>query len=189
MNIILLSGGSGKRLWPLSNDTMSKQFLRLLRNDKGEKESMVQRVFRQIKETGIEANIVIATGKSQVESIKSQLGENTDVVIEPERRNTFPAILLASAYLKYKKNIDENETVNAGTGKELTIKELTELVAKLIGYTGEIKWDTTRPNGTPRKLLDVSKATSLGWTYSTELEDGIKLAYEDFLNNPIRAER
>ena len=111
MNIILLSGGSGKRLWPLSNDTMSKQFLRLLRNDSGEKESMVQRVFRQIKEAGIEANIVIATGKSQVESIKSQLGENTDVVIEPERRNTFPAILLASAYLKYKKNASNDDTV------------------------------------------------------------------------------
>ena len=57
------------------------------------------------------------------------------------------------------------------------------------GYEGEIKWDTTRPNGTPRKLLDVSKATALGWTYKTELEDGIRLAYEDFLNNPIRAER
>lgn len=111
MNIILLSGGSGKRLWPLSNDTMSKQFLRLLRDENGNKESMVQRVFRQIKETGINANIVIATGKSQVESIKSQLGENTDVVIEPERRNTFPAILLASAYLKYKKNVSDDDTV------------------------------------------------------------------------------
>lgn len=111
MNIILLSGGSGKRLWPLSNDTMSKQFLRLLRNDSGEKESMVQRVFRQIKETGINANIVIATGKSQVESIKSQLGETADIVIEPERRNTFPAILLASAYLKYKKNVSNDDTV------------------------------------------------------------------------------
>lgn len=82
-----------------------------------------------------------------------------------------------------------NETVNAGTGKELTIKELTELVAKVVGYTGEIKWDTSRPNGTPRKLLDVSKATSLGWTYSTELEDGIRLSYADFLSNPMRAER
>lgn len=111
MNIILLSGGSGKRLWPLSNDTMSKQFLRLLRNESGEKESMVQRVFRQIKQTNIDANIVIATGKSQVESIKSQLGENVDIVVEPERRNTFPAILLASAYLKYKKNVSNDDTV------------------------------------------------------------------------------
>ena len=82
-----------------------------------------------------------------------------------------------------------NETVNAGTGKELTIKALTELVAKVVGYRGRIDWDTTRPNGTPRKLLDVSKATALGWTYTTELEDGIRLAYDDFLHNPMRAER
>ena len=82
-----------------------------------------------------------------------------------------------------------NETVNAGTGKELTIKELTELVAKVVGYTGKIEWDTTKPNGTPRKLLDVSKAKKLGWTYKTELVDGIRLAYEDFLHNPMRAER
>lgn len=84
---------------------------------------------------------------------------------------------------------DYMATVNAGTGKELTIKALTELVAKVVGYKGRIEWDTTRPNGTPRKLLDVSKATALGWTYKTELEDGIRLAYEDFLNNPMRAER
>lgn len=82
-----------------------------------------------------------------------------------------------------------NETVNAGTGKELSIKELTELVAKVVGYEGRIEWDRTRPNGTPRKLLDVSKATQLGWTYKTELEEGIRLAYQDFLTNPIRAER
>ena len=75
-----------------------------------------------------------------------------------------------------------NETVNAGTGKELTIKELTELVAHVVGFTGTIAWDTSRPNGTPRKLLDVSKATALGWTYKTELEDGIRLAYDDFLS-------
>ena len=86
-------------------------------------------------------------------------------------------------------NYSGDETVNAGTGKELTIKELTELVAKVVGYTGNIEWDTTKPNGTPRKLLDVSKATALGWTYKIELEDGIRLAYEDFLNNPMRAER
>ena len=82
-----------------------------------------------------------------------------------------------------------NETVNAGTGKELTIKELTELVADVIGYQGEIRWDTSKPNGTPRKLLDVSKSAALGWTYQTELRDGIRLSYEDFLNNPMRAER
>ena len=86
-------------------------------------------------------------------------------------------------------NYSGNETVNAGSGKELTIKELTELVAKVVGYTGRVEWDHTRPNGTPRKLLDVSKAKQLGWTYKTELEDGIRLAYEDFLQNPVRAER
>lgn len=86
-------------------------------------------------------------------------------------------------------NYSSDETVNAGTGKEITIKGLTELVAKVVGYTGKIKWDTSKPNGTPRKLLDVSKAASLGWRYRTELEDGIRLTYEDFLNNPMRAER
>ncbi len=82
-----------------------------------------------------------------------------------------------------------NETVNAGTGKELTIKELTELVAEVIGYMGEIRWDPTKPNGTPRKLLDVSKTAAMGWHYKTELKDGIRLSYEDFLKNPMRAER
>lgn len=86
-------------------------------------------------------------------------------------------------------NYSGNETVNAGTGKEVTIKELTGMVAQVVGYKGEILWDTTKPNGTPRKLLDVSKAAALGWRYKTELEDGIRLAYEDFLNNPMRAER
>ena len=82
-----------------------------------------------------------------------------------------------------------DETVNAGTGKELSIRSLAEMVARVVGYRGEIRWDTTKPNGTPRKLLDVAKATALGWRYKTELEDGIRLAYEDFLHNPIRAER
>lgn len=81
------------------------------------------------------------------------------------------------------------ETVNAGTGKELTIKALTELVAKVVGYEGEILWDPSKPNGTPRKLLNVSKAKKLGWEYKTELEDGIRLSYEDFLRNPMRAGR
>ena len=86
-------------------------------------------------------------------------------------------------------NYSGNETVNAGTGKEVTIKELAETVAQIIGYKGAIRWDGSRPNGTPRKLLDVSKAKALGWTYRTELKDGIALAYADFLSNPVRAER
>jgi GDP-L-fucose synthase len=86
-------------------------------------------------------------------------------------------------------NYSGNETVNAGSGKELSIKELTGLVAKVVGYEGEILWDTTKPNGTPRKLLDVSKSAALGWRYKTELEEGLRLAYADFLSNPMRAER
>ena len=86
-------------------------------------------------------------------------------------------------------NYSGNETVNAGTGKEISIKELTDLVARVVGYQGKISWDTSRPNGTPRKLLDVSKAAALGWTYKTELEDGIRMSYEDFLHNPMRVER
>ncbi len=86
-------------------------------------------------------------------------------------------------------NYSGNETVNAGTGKELSIKELTELVAGVVEYKGAIEWDKDMPNGTPRKLLDVSKATALGWAYKTELLDGIRLTYADFLSNPMRAER
>jgi GDP-L-fucose synthase len=74
-----------------------------------------------------------------------------------------------------------DEPVNAGTGKDLSIKELAETVARVVGFTGEIRWDTSKPNGTPRKLLDVSKSAALGWRYHTELEDGIRVAYQDFL--------
>lgn len=83
-------------------------------------------------------------------------------------------------------NYSGDETVNAGTGKELSIRELAEIVASVVDYTGEILWDTTKPNGTPRKLLDVSKAKKLGWRYNTELEDGIRLAYQDFLAHALR---
>ena len=82
-----------------------------------------------------------------------------------------------------------DETVNAGSGKEVSIRELAEMVARVVGYSGEILWDTSKPNGTPRKLLDVSKAAALGWRYKTEIEDGIRLAYRDYIENPMRAER
>ncbi len=81
------------------------------------------------------------------------------------------------------------ETVNAGTGKEVSIRDLAGTVARVVGFGGRILWDNSRPNGTPRKLLDVSKAAGLGWRYRTELEDGIRLAYRDFLENPVRSER
>jgi len=86
-------------------------------------------------------------------------------------------------------NYSGQETVNAGTGKEISIRDLAYLVAKIVGFNGEIEWDSSRPNGTPRKLLDISKAEKLGWRYKTELEDGIRLAYQDFLGSNIRTER
>ncbi len=96
---------------------------------------------------------------------------------------------LADACVFLMNHYSGDETVNVGTGKELAIRELTEIVARVVGFQGEIKWDADKPDGTPRKLLDVTKLRDLGWTYKVELEEGIRLAYEDFLSNPIRAER
>ena len=96
---------------------------------------------------------------------------------------------LADACVFLMNTYSGNETVNLGTGKELTIAELAELVKKAVGYEGRITFDTSRPDGTPRKLLNVDKLTSLGWTYKTELEDGIAMAYDDFLHSEVRAER
>lgn len=96
---------------------------------------------------------------------------------------------LAEACVYLMNNYSGNETVNLGTGKEVTIKELAETVKEVVGYEGNLTFDTTKPDGTPRKLLDVSKLEGLGWKYHTELKDGIKLAYEDFLHSEIRAER
>lgn len=110
MNIILLSGGSGKRLWPLSNDVRSKQFIKLFKNN-DEYESMVQRVYRQITTVDLEAKITIATSKSQASAIKNQLGDNVGISIEPCRRDTFPAIALAAAYLHDELGVGEDEAV------------------------------------------------------------------------------
>lgn len=96
---------------------------------------------------------------------------------------------LADACVYLMNNYSGNETVNLGTGKELSIKELAETVKKVVGYEGTIEFDTTKPDGTPRKLLDVSKLEKLGWKYKTELYDGIRLAYDDFLHSEMRAER
>lgn len=80
-------------------------------------------------------------------------------------------------------NYSGDETVNAGTGKEVSIRDLTEIVAEAVGFEGKIEWDTSRPNGTPRKLLNVDKAKGLGWEYSIELKDGVRMAYADFLSH------
>ena len=91
---------------------------------------------------------------------------------------------LANACLFLMNNYNETGFINVGAGEEITIKKLAELVADVVGYSGEIIWDTSKPNGTPRKIMDVSKINNLGWKYKTDLKDGIKLAYEDFLNTP-----
>ena len=111
MNIILLSGGSGKRIWPLSNEIRSKQFLRLFKDENDNYESMVQRVYKQITTVDQNADVTIATSKSQVSSIRNHLNDKVSICIEPCRRDTFPAIALAAAYLKYERNIDDEECV------------------------------------------------------------------------------
>ena len=111
MNIVLLSGGSGKRLWPLSNDSRSKQFIKIFKTEGGEYESMVQRVYRQICSVDDSAEVTIATSKSQVSAIHNQLGANVGISVEPCRRDTFPAIALATAYLHDKRGVPEEEVV------------------------------------------------------------------------------
>ena len=111
MNVILLSGGSGQRLWPLSNDVRSKQFIKIFKKDNGEYESMVQRVYRQICEVDPDASVTIATSKTQASAIHNQLGDGVGISIEPCRRDTFPAIALASAYLHYKQGVALDEAV------------------------------------------------------------------------------
>ncbi|MED4000951.1 sugar phosphate nucleotidyltransferase [Priestia aryabhattai] len=111
MKLVLLSGGSGKRLWPLSNDTRSKQFLKVLEGRDGQKESMVQRVWTQIETVGLNESTVIATSKLQRDMIRSQVGTDIPLIIEPERRDTFPAIALAASYLHSEEQASEDEIV------------------------------------------------------------------------------
>lgn len=111
MNIVLLSGGSGKRLWPLSNDIRSKQFIKIFKNENGDYESMVQRVYSQIKKVDANATVTIATSKAQVSAINNQLGSGVGISVEPCRRDTFPAIALATAYLVDVLGISEEESV------------------------------------------------------------------------------
>jgi len=111
MNYILLSGGSGKRLWPLSNNIRSKQFIKVFDNEKGEKESMLQRMYRGIKNFDKNGKIVVATSKNQISEITNQIGKEVSISAEPCRKNTFPAIVLSALYLKDVLGVDENETV------------------------------------------------------------------------------
>ena len=111
MNIVLLSGGSGKRLWPLSNDIRSKQFIKIFKKEDDTYESMVQRIYRQIKSIDQDAKITIATSKAQVSSIHNQLGDEVGISVEPCRRDTFPAIALAAEYLKDVMHVGLDEVI------------------------------------------------------------------------------
>ncbi len=137
MNVVLLSGGSGKRLWPLSNDVRSKQFIKIFKNEDGTYESMLQRMYRQIKKVDKDARITIATSKTQVSAIRNQLGDEVGVSVEPCRKDTFPAIVLAGAYLADVEGVPEDEPVvicpvdpYVEEDYFRTIYELSELAAK-----------------------------------------------------------
>lgn len=131
MQLILLSGGSGKRLWPLSNDSRSKQFLKLLRAPNGSFESMVQRVVRQIKESGLHSSITVATSINQKDAVQNQLGCYVDIVTEPCRRDTFPAVCLASNYLALTKGCSRDEIVVVMPSDPYTDKGYFETIHKM----------------------------------------------------------
>ena len=139
MNIVLLSGGSGKRLWPLSNDVRSKQFIKIFKGENGEYESMVQRVYRQICTVDKGASVTIATSKTQVSAIHNQLGENVGVCVEPCRRDTFPAIALATAYLHDVKHVPVEEAVVVCPVDPFVEQDYFEALKKLsdLAQTGE----------------------------------------------------
>jgi len=137
MNIVLLSGGSGKRLWPLSNDIRSKQFIKIFRRDDGTYESMVQRMYRQIKEVDPDATVTIATSRTQVSAIHNQIGSDVDISVEPCRRDTFPAIALASAYLADVEGVDRNEPVVICPVDPYVEKEYFEKLNELSEYTAK----------------------------------------------------
>ncbi|WP_035765196.1 sugar phosphate nucleotidyltransferase [Butyrivibrio sp. NC2002] len=172
MNIILLSGGSGQRLWPLSNDVRSKQFIKIFKGEDGEYESMVQRVYRQIREIDTDANVTIATSKTQVSAINNQLGSEVGISIEPCRRDTFPAIALASAYLHDKQGVGLDEAVVVCPVDPYVDKEYFEALKKLsdLAQAGEANLtlmgiDPTYPSEKygyiiPENKDDVSKVTA-----------------------------
>ncbi len=149
MKIILLSGGSGKRLWPLSNDARSKQFLKLLKAPSGEYESMVQRIARQIAEVGVEADITVATSITQYDSIINQLGKSVDVVTEPERRDTFPAIALSASYLIKAKQCDMDEVVVVMPSDSYVEAGYFETIAKMADAVRSDKVDMVLMGITP----------------------------------------
>jgi GDP-L-fucose synthase len=93
---------------------------------------------------------------------------------------------LAAACVFLMKNYNEKQFVNIGTGEDISIKDVALIIKDIVGFQGELVFDTTKPDGTPRKLMDVSKLHKLGWTHKIGLKDGLKMAYDDFVNNRIR---
>jgi len=143
MNIILLSGGSGKRLWPISNDVRSKQFIKLFKKDDGEYESMVQRVYRQISKVNPNAKITIATSSTQVSAIRNQLGNMVSTSVEPCRRDTCPAIILACTYLRDELQVGLDETVVVCPVDPYVDDSYYEAVASLDNYVQDGKANLT----------------------------------------------
>lgn len=131
MKLILLSGGSGKRLWPLSNDARSKQFLPLLKSPDGTMESMLQRIVRQISQSGITDHIIVATNNTQKDVVDNQVGSNVAIVTEPERRNTFAAVVLTAAYLNLEKCVSEDEILVVMPCDPFTTLEYYDTISKM----------------------------------------------------------
>ena len=164
MNVILLSGGSGQRLWPLSNDVRSKQFINIFKTESGEYESMVQRVYRQIKSIDEDATITIATSKAQISSINNQLGNEVGISIEPCRRDTFPAIALATAYLTDVLSVDENDTVvvcpvdpYVDDAYFEALKKLDEIAKSGVANLNLLGMEPTYPSAKYGYIMPVSK--------------------------------
>lgn len=123
------------------------------------------RRFHEAKEQGLESVTIWGTGS-------------------PKREFLF-ADDLAEACYYLMQNYDEPGLINIGTGEDISIRDLASLIKKIVGFEGDIKYDVSKPDGTPRKLMDVSKLHSKGWKHTIELEEGIKLAYQDFLAKQI----
>ena len=117
---------------------------------------------------------------------EAKINDNSEVILwgsgTPMREFLFVDDLAEAVTHSIEHNLQEN-LYNIGTGKDVSIKELAETIQKVIGHKGNITWDKTKPDGAPRKLLDISKIKETGWQYSTELENGIKMTYEWYLDN------
>lgn len=179
MKLVLLSGGSGKRLWPLSNDARSKQFLKVLEDDNGNRVSMVQRVYSQLEAVGLSDSAVIATSVSQVDMIKSQLQNKVSIVIEPERRDTFPAIALSAAYLFSEKDTSLDEVISILPVDPYVHTSFFQKVAELEKALIDSKADLA--------LMGVSPtypSSKYGYIVPDSNKDGILLSVSHFKEKP-----